>query len=495
MGVLKGPEGYRLPPAGAPGGGAAAVPGGTGRRPDVIERTLARTAQTDIPAALATARDELMPYLRPGGGAPKPRPEAYAHADIPPELLQPWRLPNRWMEQPEPEPGEPGPIDLGPELPEPPPPAACSGSGARTTVDSVAAFQQALNTAGPDDTIILAPGSYGGLNISKGGTATAPIYIAAAYPAVSGGAVPQSTPKSSITSIAVNAGNLVICGLHLNAGAFTSARHGSLTKAAAELGVTPGALSHQIRALEEFLGMELFHRLPRAITLTDAAYSGANLNRPGMQALMQHIETGAIKVVLIFKLERVLRNFAAVAPISWVQAQVFPALFHEIFNEPERAEDDPGPQQEERAVQVLTGIDREAADLLALVLRPLEADQRDRREHQAQDEADVRRRPPRQLPQLPAGELEHVPHAASAASTIDTNTSSSVGASGATSSTATPAATSAGTSAAATTPVTWARPGSTSRPAPPSSPTIASARSSGRARSRTRSRPATGVLT
>lgn len=44
------------------------------------------------------------------------------------------------------------------------------------------------------------------------------------------------------------------------------------------------------------------------ITLTDAAYSGANLNRPGMQALMHHIETGAIKVVLIFKLERVLRS-------------------------------------------------------------------------------------------------------------------------------------------------------------------------------------------
>jgi DNA invertase Pin-like site-specific DNA recombinase len=43
-------------------------------------------------------------------------------------------------------------------------------------------------------------------------------------------------------------------------------------------------------------------------TLTDAAYSGANLNRPGMQALMQHIESGAIKVVLIFKLERVLRS-------------------------------------------------------------------------------------------------------------------------------------------------------------------------------------------
>lgn len=44
------------------------------------------------------------------------------------------------------------------------------------------------------------------------------------------------------------------------------------------------------------------------ITLTDAAYSGANLNRPGMQVLMHHIEAGTIKVVLIFKLERVLRS-------------------------------------------------------------------------------------------------------------------------------------------------------------------------------------------
>lgn len=49
-----------------------------------------------------------------------------------------------------------------------------------------------------------------------------------------------------------------------------AARHGSLTKAAVELGVTAGALSHQIRGLEEFLGLELFHRLPRAIALTDA---------------------------------------------------------------------------------------------------------------------------------------------------------------------------------------------------------------------------------
>ena len=41
---------------------------------------------------------------------------------------------------------------------------------------------------------------------------------------------------------------------------------------------------------------------------TDAAYSGATLNRPGIQALKRQIELGLIRVVVIFKLERVLRS-------------------------------------------------------------------------------------------------------------------------------------------------------------------------------------------
>jgi DNA invertase Pin-like site-specific DNA recombinase len=47
---------------------------------------------------------------------------------------------------------------------------------------------------------------------------------------------------------------------------------------------------------------------------TDAAYSGGTMNRPGIQALMRHIETGQVKVVLIFKLERVLRSTDEWAP-------------------------------------------------------------------------------------------------------------------------------------------------------------------------------------
>ena len=58
-----------------------------------------------------------------------------------------------------------------------------------------------------------------------------------------------------------------------------AARHLSLTIAARELNVTAGALSHQIRGLEDFLGVKLFERRVRAIALTAA---GKQLY-PGLQ--------------------------------------------------------------------------------------------------------------------------------------------------------------------------------------------------------------------
>ncbi|MEM1381934.1 MAG: transcriptional regulator GcvA [Pseudomonadota bacterium] len=49
-----------------------------------------------------------------------------------------------------------------------------------------------------------------------------------------------------------------------------AARHLSFTRAAEELHVTPGAVSHQIKILEDWLGAPLFHRLTRALRLTEA---------------------------------------------------------------------------------------------------------------------------------------------------------------------------------------------------------------------------------
>jgi LysR family glycine cleavage system transcriptional activator len=64
-----------------------------------------------------------------------------------------------------------------------------------------------------------------------------------------------------------------------------AARHLSLTKAAQELHVTAGALSHQIRGLEELLGLRLFERRVRSIALTTA---GKQLY-PGLQTGFVHI--------------------------------------------------------------------------------------------------------------------------------------------------------------------------------------------------------------
>src|ERR1700730_6839521 len=48
-----------------------------------------------------------------------------------------------------------------------------------------------------------------------------------------------------------------------------AARHLSFTRAADELNVTQAAISHQVKALEELLGVKLFRRVPRRLLLTD----------------------------------------------------------------------------------------------------------------------------------------------------------------------------------------------------------------------------------
>lgn len=47
-----------------------------------------------------------------------------------------------------------------------------------------------------------------------------------------------------------------------------AARHLNFSRAAGELGVTPGAISKQVLALEDFIGARLFERLPDGLTLT-----------------------------------------------------------------------------------------------------------------------------------------------------------------------------------------------------------------------------------
>ncbi len=54
-----------------------------------------------------------------------------------------------------------------------------------------------------------------------------------------------------------------------------AARHSSFAAAAAELGLTPAAISQQIRLLEKHLEAQLFKRLPRGVILTDVGQAYA----------------------------------------------------------------------------------------------------------------------------------------------------------------------------------------------------------------------------
>src|SRR5438128_12009408 len=82
-----------------------------------------------------------------------------------------------------------------------------------------------------------------------------------------------------------------------------AARHMSFSKAAEELHVTPAAVSHQIHALEQDLGVRLFHRMNRSIELTASArvlLPGLSEAFAGIQSsvrrLRAHNDTGTLTV-------------------------------------------------------------------------------------------------------------------------------------------------------------------------------------------------------
>jgi LysR family glycine cleavage system transcriptional activator len=75
-----------------------------------------------------------------------------------------------------------------------------------------------------------------------------------------------------------------------------AARHLSFKRAADELAVTPTAISHQIRLLEETLGQKLFERRTRRVIMTSAAQTLYTPLRDSFDAIAQAVErASAIK--------------------------------------------------------------------------------------------------------------------------------------------------------------------------------------------------------
>jgi len=87
------------------------------------------------------------------------------------------------------------------------------------------------------------------------------------------------------------------------------ARHRSFSQAALELNVTQGAVSRQIKQLEDYLGVALFVRTPQGLTLTE---TGTALS-PHLAQAFDHIER-ALQAVRVPNLRQRLR---IVAPPTW----------------------------------------------------------------------------------------------------------------------------------------------------------------------------------
>lgn len=69
-----------------------------------------------------------------------------------------------------------------------------------------------------------------------------------------------------------------------------AARYLSFKKAAKELHVTPGAVSHQVKLLEDYLRVSLFRRLTRALELTADGHAMLPKVREGLDALQAAVE-------------------------------------------------------------------------------------------------------------------------------------------------------------------------------------------------------------
>jgi LysR family glycine cleavage system transcriptional activator len=69
-----------------------------------------------------------------------------------------------------------------------------------------------------------------------------------------------------------------------------AARHLNFSRAAAELSITQGAVSHQVKYLEEFLGCKLFYRIPKQVKLTEEGAKFAKVVADSLRALDQGAE-------------------------------------------------------------------------------------------------------------------------------------------------------------------------------------------------------------
>lgn len=105
-----------------------------------------------------------------------------------------------------------------------------------------------------------------------------------------------------------------------------ASKHGNFSKAALELGLTPAAVSQQMRLLEKHLNTTLFERLPRGVALTDMGEAYAQAVRKSLSDM----QTATIGLFGAGK----KRQIKVRASISFAVLVIAPRLHEFLFSHP-----------------------------------------------------------------------------------------------------------------------------------------------------------------
>ncbi|PDQ20246.1 LysR family transcriptional regulator [Mesorhizobium sanjuanii] len=113
------------------------------------------------------------------------------------------------------------------------------------------------------------------------------------------------------------------------------ARRGGFALAAAELGMSPSAVSHAVRLVEERIGQPLFARTTRSVSLTEAGQALIATAEPALQDIAERMERirgikGRPAGLLRLNVSHVAVPMA-VTPVVTVMAERYPDVKVEIF--------------------------------------------------------------------------------------------------------------------------------------------------------------------
>ena len=117
----------------------------------------------------------------------------------------------------------------------------------------------------------------------------------------------------------------------------TVARRGGFAAAAAELGISPSAVSHAVKSVEQRLGVQLFARTTRNVALTEAGRRFVETTAPALKSLSDGFELlradqGRIGGLLRLNVPRVALPLC-ITPVLPEMARRYPDLRVEVYSD------------------------------------------------------------------------------------------------------------------------------------------------------------------